>query len=263
MTHSSLPENWQELIAGYALGDLSSEEAETLQRLLTENPELQDEVTQFQEVLALMPYALPDPEPPPRLRESILSQAVAETRPIGIFAETRSPAEPQIQRRRTRMPWTSLGGAIAAMVLLAIGIDNYRLRQAVQQNQITISQLQQNAQTNAALIAALRQPGAQIVALEGTDDKASGSLVYVPSQNQVTLVTDLPQLPTERIYRLWANPANATQPTYCGEFRAGAIVSWSSPEAVCGENTDRMLITSELAADPPVPKGDLVMKSRG
>jgi hypothetical protein len=44
MTYSPPPENWQELMAGCALGDLSSEEAELLQRPLTENPDLTSEV---------------------------------------------------------------------------------------------------------------------------------------------------------------------------------------------------------------------------
>jgi anti-sigma-K factor RskA len=256
MTHSSIPENWQELMAGYALGDLSSEEAESLQRLLSENPELASEVDQFQEVLALMPYGLPDePEPPSRLRDAILSQAEADS--IGISQISRSP------RFASRGgSWKKLGGAIAALVLAALAINNYQLRQATQQNQITIGRLQQEAETKEALLAALRQPNAEVYALDGTE-KTSGSLVFVPEQNRVTLVTDLPQLPTGKIYRLWAMPENASQPTYCGEFDAAAIASWSLPETACGQNGDRMLITAELAADPPIPKGELVMKSKG
>jgi anti-sigma-K factor RskA len=253
MSHSSIPENWQELMAGYALGDLSSEEAESLQRLLSENPELASEVDQFQEVLALMPYGLPDEsEPPSRLRDAILSQAEADSG----FQTDRSP---RVARGGS---WKKWGGAIAALVLVALAIDNYQLRQATKQNQITIGQLQQEAETNAALIAALRQPNAEVYALDGTE-KTSGSLVFVPEQNRVTLVTDLPQLPSGKIYRLWAMPENASKPTYCGEFKAEAIASWSLPEAVCGQNGDRMLITAELAADPPIPKGELVMKSKG
>jgi anti-sigma-K factor RskA len=256
MTHSSIPENWQELMAGYALGDLSSEEAESLQRLLSENPELASEVDQFQEVLALMPYGLSDePEPPSRLRNAILSQAEADTNRA--FQTTRSP------RQNIRAgSWSRLGGAIAALLLITLAIDNYQLRQTTKQNQIAIGRLQQETETNAALIVALRQPNAEVYALDGTA-KTSGSLVVDPAQNRVTLVTDLPQLPTEKIYRLWAMPENASKPTYCGEFRAEAIASWSLPEKVCGHNGDRMLITTELATDPPIPRGELVMKSKG
>jgi anti-sigma-K factor RskA len=255
MTHSSIPENWQELMAGYALGDLSSEEAESLQRLLSENSELASEVDQFQEVLALMPYGLPDePEPPSRLRDAILSQAEADTN--GIVQLDRSPRS----GRKITGSWSQLGGAIAALFLITLAIDNYQLRQTTKQNQIAIGRLQQTAQTNEALITALRQPNAKVYALDGT--ATSGSLVFVPAQNRVTLVTDLPQLPTGKIYRLWVMPENASKPTYCGEFEAEAIASWALPEKVCRQNGDRMLITTELAADPPIPKGELVMKSK-
>ena len=270
MTYSPLPENWQELMAGYALGDLSSEEAELLQRLLTENPDLTSEVDQFQEVLALMPYALPEPEPPSRLRDTLLSHAQADKNqadeiPVGIFREERSL--PDSQQPRKNVPgrvisWQNLGGAIAALFLVTLAVDNYRLHQQAQQNQITIGQLQQAAEPEATLTTALQQPNAQLYALEGTE-KTSGSLVVVPVQNQVTIVNNLPQLPKGQVYRLWAIAANATQPTYCGEFNAGAIATWSAPAAACGKNVTQMLITAELATDPQVPKGELVMKSRG
>lgn len=264
MTDSPLPENWHELMAGYALGDLSSEEAEWLQRLVTENPDLTSEVDQFQEVLALMPYALPEPEPPSRLRETILSQAQADKRqadqnPVGIFREERSPS---FQKPRKNIPWKNIGGAIAAVFLLTLAVDNYRLHQQMQQTQITIGHLQQSAKTNAALTAALQQPNALLYALAGTE-KTSGSLVVDPTHNQMTIVNDLPALPKGQVYRLWAIAANTTKPTYCGEFNAGAIASWSAPEALCSKDVTQMLITTELATDPPIPKGELVMKSRG
>ncbi len=265
MTYSPLPENWQELMAGYALGDLSSEEAELLQRLLTENPDLTSEVDQFQEVLALMPYALPEPEPPSRLRNTILSQAQADKNPVGIFQEERSLSDSQKPREkvfRQVASWQNLGGAIAALLLITLAVDNYRLHQQMQQNQITIGKLQQAAEPKTALATALQQPNAQLYALEGTQ-KTSGSLVVVPAKNQVTIVNDLPQLPKGQVYRLWAIAANATKPTYCGEFNAGAIATWSAPVAACGKNVTQMLITAELATDPQIPKGELVMKSRG
>ncbi|NJR40331.1 MAG: anti-sigma factor [Leptolyngbyaceae cyanobacterium CSU_1_4] len=194
-----------------------------------------------------------------------MSQAQTDQKPVGIFREERSLPVAQRSRRNRRGrsgAWQTAGGAIAALLLVALAVDNYRLHQQMQQNQMTIGQLQQTAQTNAALTKALQQPNAQLYALEGTQ-KSSGSLVVVPAQNQVTIVNDLPPLPKGQVYRLWAIAANEPEPTYCGEFNAGAIASWSAPEAVCSKNVAQMLITAELASDPPIPKGELVMKSRG
>ena len=56
------PQEIQELIAGYVLGDLSSAEAEEFRSLLLQLPELQAEVTSLQEVLAMMPYGLDEAE---------------------------------------------------------------------------------------------------------------------------------------------------------------------------------------------------------
>jgi hypothetical protein len=47
----TLPDNWQELLAGYILGDLDPEEAERVRQLLSMNPDLAVEADRLQEVL--------------------------------------------------------------------------------------------------------------------------------------------------------------------------------------------------------------------
>ncbi len=243
MTLSSRPENWQELLAGYALGDLSPEEAEVLRQLLDTHPDLRQEMAQLQEVLALMPYGLPEQEPPPHLREAILQQA---------------RSEPKTNRvsRRSRQPrfWVGLGGAVAALVVGALTIDNYRLRQ-------------ENA-TAKALVATLKQPNLQLFSLQGTGDatQASGSLVVNPGQQVVIVVVqNLPQLPADQVYRLWAIEPGKSQPIFFGEFNSNPTnqtnAAWQIPAVTLNAPPEKMLITAEKAADPPVPAGELVMNS--
>lgn len=50
----------EELMAGYVLGNLTPEEAEKLRQLITEHPQLDTEVNRLQELLELMPHALPE-----------------------------------------------------------------------------------------------------------------------------------------------------------------------------------------------------------
>jgi anti-sigma-K factor RskA len=253
MTHSSLPEHWpehwQELMAGYALGNLSSEEAEELQQLLDTHPELTVELDRFQDVLALVPYALPEAELPPKLRHNILHAAQ--------LGDINSLLRPKRARSlSSRFSLARMGAAVAAVLAVALAIDNYRLRQTVQ--------------TNEAIIASLQQPNAQVFALQGTENAtgASGSLVVNPdNQIAIVLVQNLPKLPIGEAYRLWALVDGETQPIYCGQFNPQSsqtdTVQWNVPTDACSANVSQMLITAESTAAPPVPAGPLVLRSEG
>lgn len=257
MTRSVRPDDWQDLLAGYALGNLSSEEVEALQQLLIEHPELAVEVDRLQEVLALIPYDVPEQEPPAHLKDTILAAAQADQGIPQLFPPPElpvtQPAKPARRRNLTR--WFSVGGVVAAAALLALGIENYRLRQTVQADQ--------------AIISTLQQPGAALYALEGTENaaQASGSIVVAPNRQVLVVAQNLPPLPQGQAYRLWALSANAKQPAYCGQFNtstAGTVSSlWSASEARCSNDPTQLLVTAELVSAPPVPQGDLVLKSRG
>lgn len=245
MTQSPLPENWQELTAGYTLGDLSPEEAEEFRHLLEAHPDLVLEVDQLQESLTLMPYALPEQEPPSHLRSKILEAAQSDKR-----VEIDRPAP---RRNRTRV-WLGLGGTIAALAIGALAIENYRLHQKLQESE--------------EIVAALRQPDGTLYSLQGkgTAVRSTGSLVINRDQQAaLILVQNLPRLSSDQIYRLWAVAAGAPKPAYCGQFNSdvtgSAITQWVLPERSCSTGNVKMLITVESASAPPVPAGSLVMQS--
>ncbi|NJN85078.1 MAG: anti-sigma factor [Leptolyngbyaceae cyanobacterium SL_7_1] len=246
MTHASLPDHWQELIAGYALGDLSPDEAEEVRRLLEANPALHQEVTQLQETLALLPYDLADREPPLALRSNILTAAQTETSTI--------PAQtPQRTTHGIHPRWWSVGGAIAAVLIGALAIDNYQLRRQVTESE--------------EIVALLQQPSTQLYTLQGTGAaiEASGSLVVNSDHDQVViLVKNLPELPQSQAYRLWAMPQEGATPVYCGQFNTTAeattTTTWTPPEEECTAIAHQVLLTAESASDPPIPAGELVMQ---
>jgi anti-sigma-K factor RskA len=252
MTDSSRPEHWpehwQELMAGYALENLSSDEAEELQQLLDARPDLTAELDRFQDVLALVPYALPEVELPPTLRTKVLNAAQSQNGVRNV--------NPPRRFSSSRFSLARMGAAVAAVLALALAIDNYRLRQTVQSNE--------------AIIASLQQPNAQVFALQGTENAiaARGSLVVNPSdQRAIVLVQNLPQLPTGEAYRLWALVDGEPQPVYCGEFNPPSsqtsTAQWNMPTDACSTNVSQMLVTAESIAAPPVPAGPLVLRSEG
>jgi hypothetical protein len=273
---SALPENWQELMAGYALGDLTSEEAEEVQRLLSEHPYLADEINQFQEVLALLPYSLPDQAPSPQLRDSILATAEATPRagvrvvPSAIASDREMP-EPSMPTQFTpnrRQNWQRWGGAIAAGLIAVLGWNTFQLQRQTQALQATLNQLQDKALRQDDLISALQQPGAASYRMRGTGtaSNASGVLVVAPQKGKVAIATNLEELPQGEIYRLWAMPKASKNPVYCGQFggtATGYVATFESSDGMCNSNqVGQMLITSEQISDPYEPKGKLVMESQ-
>lgn len=108
MTSSALPDNWQELLAGYALGDLDPDEAAEIERLLADRPDLVEEVRSLQAALDTLPLGLPTQTPPPGLRDRILT--AAQPTPA-------TPVRSSGSRRNLLSAWLGLGWAVTAVAL--------------------------------------------------------------------------------------------------------------------------------------------------
>ncbi|MBP0000075.1 MAG: hypothetical protein J7641_13940 [Cyanobacteria bacterium SID2] len=133
MTDTLPPERLEELAAGYVLGDLSSEEAEEFQTWLQRDPQLTLEVDRLYEVLGVMPYGLPPTPPPPNLRDRILEAAVTDeaalqTDDSSVVEFTPRRVGALTKRHRRRLPWKPIASSIAALVVVAFAVDNWRLR---------------------------------------------------------------------------------------------------------------------------------------
>ncbi|MEO0989115.1 MAG: anti-sigma factor [Cyanobacteria bacterium J06639_14] len=275
MTRSDLPDQWHDLIAGYALGNLTPAEQMQLNRLLKRHPELEQELRAYEATLAQLPQALPAQMPPAGLEDKILQQLHTSVAP--------SPQmqEPGSIPLRLRYGW-GLGAAIAAGLLLFIGWDNYRLRRSLsasQQNLMLanqdltlanqmIQQLQQNQQQTEAVLTSLRIPNKAVYSLQGIGElaTASGSVVTLMEENKAILIPhNLPTLPPEQVYRFWAAIETDTSEAvlYCGEFNTNEnnTVQWALPEAGCGTPAKQVLITVDAVTASTESGGELVMQS--
>lgn len=159
MTKSLPPERLQELAAGYVLGNLAPEEAEQFQQLLKSNPELAAEVDSLQEVLGLMPYALPEVAPPQSVRSAILETALASAKPTTTTSKS----------KRSPWLWSGIAASAAALLATVIGLDNYRLRQQLELVKAELVQQQE-------MIATFQQPNNLLVSLEGSELSADAPI---------------------------------------------------------------------------------------
>lgn len=195
-------EELQLLIAGYVLGDLDSTEAAEFEQLLATDPTIAAEVTQMQAALELS-CNTPELAPPAHLRAAIL-EAIDTPKGIRsldadlpIQSDSSLPAAsptPEAISRITSRPasrpfsWSRTWGAAAAVLIVALGISNYRLWQTLQATQ-TI----QTANT-------------LTYTLQGTDPNstASATLVVNPDTLEAALtVNNLPPPPPGKAYVLW------------------------------------------------------------
>lgn len=245
-----LPERLEELMAGYVLGNLSPEEAEELRLLLTEHPELATEVHRLQEVLEVMPYALPEVAPPPHLRSTLLEAASADSIAVASPRASQNPNSVARGRGRLRgspLVWSSIIGSVAAIVAIALGLDNYRIKQQVVWQKDVITMLQ--------------QPDTHLVSLKGMDQAsaASGSIVMTPGEPKAVLILqNLPVLPKGQFYQLWAVVNNEKIPW--GQFNASehgkVFVKLSMPS---NSQITTLVVTVEVSPAPRSPGGPMVM----
>ncbi len=236
-------ERSEELIAGYVLGNLTSEEAEELKQLLAAHPEINTQIERLQGILELMPYALPEVEPPLHLRTAILQTVDAA------IQQQRTP-------KRLSLAWSKVTIGVATLLVLALGLDNFRLRQ-----QVNFMQAQTTKQKD--VIAMLQNPNTHLVALKGMDSAsaASGSIVMTPGEPKAVLVLqNMPTLPKGQFYQLWSVIDGKKLPS--GQFDVGergkVLVKLSIPAS---SKLTALVVTVEESTAPKSPDGPMVLTS--
>ncbi|MBO3461090.1 anti-sigma factor [Aetokthonos hydrillicola Thurmond2011] len=228
----------KQLAAGFVVGNLAPEEALEFERLLKENPELAVEVESLQETLNQVISGLNEVKPPQHLKTEILaaSNSVNEIKLI----------------KRHSLPWRTILGSVAALLILWLGVDNYRLRHDLRLAQ-DVNTLLQHSDT-------------RLFPLQGVNaaSTASGSFVLnLEQQKGVIAIQNLPAPPPGRIYRLWAIVDGDKIP--CGQLkshpRGKFIEKFSMPADFYDAGVSGFIVTIESSIDNRYPAGPLVIKS--
>lgn len=255
------PEQRQELLADYVLGELTPTQAEMVQKLLVDQPELQAEINRLQETLALLPLSLPESSPPANLKTRILQRIELATpiNPQPVTEQRAAFAVPLVspQKRFVNFNFKNLGtlaiGALALSIIGGLGFSNYRLQQriAVLENQTKLAQIiDQSSGYN------------HLVNLQGTDQapQANGAVVVMPKNEQVTMMLyNLPPLAKGKKYHLWA--VSNGKKIDCGQFQPdaqGRVIKELPLEDVMMTST-QLLVTIESSQPSLGSTGPTVM----
>lgn len=258
MSVSNFPHEWEELLAGYVLGDLTTEEVTQMQQLIAEHPEIIQEIDRLQETLALLPLSLKASHPAPNLRDRIAAAAipVAENFTNNIV-DSLAPEVRQVQRRQNFWKLLGIGlGSISAIAIVGLGFDNYQMRQQIATDRIELHKYKQ-------AIAQLQASDNRMISLKGMGaiPAATGSVTIAPMEKTAMIdIQNLMPIPQENSYRLWAIVDG--KKIDCAQFRPDTQgkVFLKVPLGSALKQSNSLIITIEPNKDMPEPTGEMVMK---
>jgi anti-sigma-K factor RskA len=264
--------DWQELLAGYVLGNLSSEELIQFNQYLAKNPERIREVESLQKTLTLLPLSLTEGQAPKPLKARIEASALSTTEELELLNQADSSAK-EDRSKRKKSSWSKIGTGIAILAIATLGWQTYRLQQQVNIAESQVEQmLQAQAKSNIVqanlvryqeTVSLLHQPNNRLLSLTALEASinASGSLLIAPERKIAVLVLqDVPPPPANKLYQMWA-VVNGRK-VNCIKFRPDRdgtvllqipITDWSE--------TPMVTITLEPEGATPQPTGNMVIGS--
>ncbi|MEM6840408.1 MAG: anti-sigma factor [Cyanobacteria bacterium P01_C01_bin.120] len=266
------PSKLHELLAGYALQNLTPTEVAQVERLIANDPAVAAELQKLQSTLSVLPLSLSQSSPSPALKRQILQAA---------RVDCRTDARPRQRFSGPLAKWFAIGSAATIVIglghevttirrqLAATQLENQQLQEQLASAQATLQQIRQQdlRQTRQELsryqaaVNLLREPDNRYLTLQGRAPEmpTTGSLVIVPNQASAILVLrDVTTLPSDRVYRIWAVVDG--QKVACGDFLPNdeGNVFQQLPLDEWGE-TPEVVITIEPKQENPEPLGEMVI----
>jgi anti-sigma-K factor RskA len=262
-------DDWQELLAGYILGNLSPEELIQFRQYLERHPEARVELERLQKTLTLIPLGLTEGKAPASLKGRIRESAAAATEELEILESiSQTSRRPSIGRG-----WQKIAIAITAATIAILGFQTYRLQQQVIATEGRLAQLNRTLTEQETVRASLvryretidllHEPNNRLLSLAGSTAsvKASGSLILIPQQKIAVLVLqNVPDAPPRQLYQMWAVVDG--KKVSCIKFkpdRDGTVFLKIPADGWVG--TPMVVITLEPEGETPQPKGDMVITS--
>jgi anti-sigma-K factor RskA len=257
-------EELHELAAGYALGSLEGENLARFEALLrADDDDARRALRQFEETLVRL--AAEQSEPPPAdVKAALLA---------GIPAAPRAPAEDgarvvALPVRPRRSVWTAvLAGAMAAgIAAIAVGVAvSTRYERRLEALGQEAAALKVELDRQASVLAILRDPATQVVALNGLapSPEARARMLWHEKTGGILVATGLPPVPPGKAYQLWAISGQGP-PVPAGVFDVDPLGTGSLrvPPLPGVSRVDVFAVTLEPAAGVPAPTGPMYLAGK-
>lgn len=253
-----------DLVGAYVLDALAPDERDAFEAHLEACVDCRHEVLELRRVVDVLPLACEPVEPPDTLRERIMSEVqpeATERPPLRPIAG--GLAEPSVRRRR--FPASTLFAAVAAVLILGLGLWNVKLQHDIDAKQHSIALYQSQLSLQQAVEQA-RSAGA-IVSLMPSQQTASApaaAMVQPPNGGRASfIVRGLPSTPANKVYQLWlirgGVPRSAGVFTYQGiEPRTVRLALAASGYSLAAVTVERSPRGSRAPTSKPILSGKLV-----
>lgn len=257
------PERYGELLVRRALGELSEDERRELEREIERRgAEGRDEADRVREIVGSLGLAAAPRKPPPALRRRILGALP----PVDAEPPAIEPAERAGSGGRL-WPWVAVAATVATIGLglyaLDLRGDLQSARAELQTAEGRVEQADALRDSLAGLVADVSSLiSSSAVTLSGTSPEVAGRarvFLDVDTGRTLLLVDDLPVLPPEQVYQLWA--IRDGEPSDAGAFRLEREgPAWIElDEATDLSEADLLAVTVEQAPGASAPTGDPIL----
>ncbi|MCG8352481.1 MAG: anti-sigma factor [Chloroflexales bacterium] len=193
--HSTCDE-YEPLLAAYALGEHDPEIAQQLEAHLADCQCCRESLAAYRAVAQYLPLSVPTTAPAPDLRDRVVGRVAAAAQ--GQDSPAPAPAKPQRWWR-----WERVALAFNAALLVAMLFWNLSLMRPPQ----ALNEHEETRIDWAKVAQVFNTPGIQSFTLTSDNSSApiaNGTLWFAPEQREGCLVVqDMPQLPPEQVYQLW------------------------------------------------------------
>jgi anti-sigma-K factor RskA len=259
-----------DLAGAYVLGALDPEERGAFERHLADCAACANEVRSLRPVVDGLGQAVPLVDPPPALRERVLS-SIQPAEPVSpkLRSSVGGPVPP-----KPRSGVGALAAAAAAILAVGLGLYVWQLRDRLAQVERRLDEANARAAASETQVAQLRQAAVEVrttalvigapdlvrVDLAGqSGSPAKARAFWSRSHGLVFAAVDLPPLPPGKTYQLWVvgpqAPVSAAifEPDAAGRATAIVEAGRQFPEPAA------FAVTLEPAGGVPQPTGDKVL----